>query len=283
MKKRKRGIVIIATGHWLYGRLSYNLTLSIKAAGVVEPVCVIATESALAHLSSSQRSLFDQIIYNDPTDFRKIRTRLNELSPFDDTLALDADMIWLDGKNLNELWPVLEKTTFTVGNFGSVDKETGIDSSDGFYGFWADYNDIVKAYPIKGKLYRTLATFFIFRKGKQTDKLFKLWSEILEKPKCKTDYWNGGVADEFGLNIAMNLLSIEPHLEHWQPTTWESKMSIPDLRKFYYCFNFGGNVKSKKQKELYDLLMRTVCYKMGVQHVFPLESKKEYIPERFNW
>ncbi|HMO36570.1 MAG TPA: hypothetical protein PKA06_11055 [Gemmatales bacterium] len=282
MKKRTRGILIICTGHWLYGRMTYNLALSIKAAGIQDPVCVIYTDSALSHLNDQQKRLFDHMIKVEPTDFRKIRTHLNELSPYDETLALDADMVWLDAK-LDRLWPVLDQTPLTSANFGSVDKETGKDTSNGFYRFWADYADIVKSYPIKGKLYKCLATVMLFRKCKEVDKVFKLWRECLEKPKCKTDFWNGGVADEFGLNIALNLCGIEPHKDYWEPAIWDSKIPISDLRKKYYCFNFGGNVRSRRDRELYDLLMQVVCFKMGVQHVFPLETKKEHIPERHNW
>ena len=58
-----KGIIMIATGHWLYGRSAYNLAMSIKAKDKNMPIALIANKETLAHLPN--KHLFDNIIYTD--------------------------------------------------------------------------------------------------------------------------------------------------------------------------------------------------------------------------
>lgn len=57
----KQGIILIATGHPYYGRMAYNLALTIKACEEF-PVALVHNDSAIKHLNDSQRGIFDMLI-----------------------------------------------------------------------------------------------------------------------------------------------------------------------------------------------------------------------------
>jgi hypothetical protein len=277
-----KGILIIAVGHPLYGNMAYNLALSIKAAGVKDPICIVHSGRALSHLIDKQKEMFDDFIpVPEGTDFRYHRTRLFDLSPFELTLALDADLIWMN-KSTDDLWPILDKVPFTAQNFGCRYP----DGTDCFwkdqyaYTWWGKYEDIKEHYDLVGPLYRCMNSFLLFRKVEETQLLFSHWTDIMESNKCATEEWNNGIADEFGLNIALSELDMKLHQDNWHPTSWDAKPSLKELSANYYALNYGGNIMNRRKKEQYDLLMQTKCYKMGVKHLFPLKSKREYLPHR---
>jgi len=94
-----RGIMLVATGHPYYGNMAYNLAISIKSVEDIS-IAVVFTGASLSHLSASQVAIFDHKI-EAPDDYRTgfgVKLHLDQLTPYDQTLCLDVDMLWLSRK-----------------------------------------------------------------------------------------------------------------------------------------------------------------------------------------
>ncbi len=279
-----KGIIIIATGHHLYGRMAYNLAVSIKAKDKALPIALVYNQSAMSHLSNDQWKIFDQLI---PTDkgWREIRFAIPEITPFDKTLFLDVDMLWIRD-NPAEVFDILDKTNFACVNEGFYEVETGIDKTNKNYGFGADLKEMISKHKIKnGKVWKMRGEFMLFNKSKKIIALFQRAGAIYNSPGITTALFAGAAPTEFAFDIAMNKMRIDCHKPNWQPAYWPSihKGIIPELHtinKAYYAFSAGGARVNYGQKRIYDLVMQAACYKLGLKHVFHLQPKNFYIPER---
>jgi hypothetical protein len=279
-----KGITIIATGHPYYGRMAYNLALSIKAVEEI-PIAVIFAGRALSHLSEKQLSVFDQKIeLADDVPLRSgSKLWINEYTPFKETLLLDADMLWMPQKTPSQLFQELsdvEFTAITEGYFLS-DQDQDVNLS---YFFWAEPREIQQVYKVD-KIYQWRTEVMYFKKNARTDKIFRLAQRVYKNPKLKTlRQYAGGVADELAINVAAAVNKAVPHKYKWTPAFWHRLNGniMPDIFTLYqyYLVSFGSNNASGAVKKFYDRIMKASAYKLGVSHVFPLHSKKEFLPER---
>lgn len=284
--RRIKGIIIFALGHPYYGRLAFNLAVTLKAAGDI-PITVVRTERSLAHLSARQLSVFDNIVDLPDGVPAGCGAKLwaNEIAPYDSTLLLDADMLWLPKKQPFELFEHLAGTSFTAITEGYYDYETGNHNIHPKYFFWADPLEIKQKYKVKAdKIYQWRSEVMYFEKG--AGKLFKTAQKVFLKHGLASHIpYATGVADELGINIAAAVHDIHPHVFNWQPSYWHLMGGghIPDFQTLYgkwYLMSFGGNTATGASKNMYDRLVKAACYKTGFQHVFALQSKIDYLKER---
>lgn len=278
-----RGILIIVNGHPYYGRQAYNLAVTIKANQEI-PIAVAFGGTALNHLSEKQMEIFDHII-ELPADAPKnsgVKLSAYDVTPFKETLVLDADMLWLPNKNPSELFEEVKDAEFTAITEGYHD---GDDKGNPFYFYWADVSEIRKVYKVDGKIFQWRSEVMYFKKTPRVAKMFKEAKKIFANPRLTSvKQYAGGVPDELAINIAAAIHGFEPHEEKWQPAFWWklNRSIVPDFPTLYgyYLASFGSNTATQTIKKLYDRIMKAASYKKGHQHVFPLMSKRDYLPER---
>lgn len=272
----KKGIILIATGHAGYGKLAYNLALSIKAAELID-IAVVHSGAALSHLTEDQKGVFDYII-DLPDTYEsgfKAKLHLDQLTPFTSTLYLDADMLWLS-KMPSDLFKDLDGSSFSIITEGCSD------AVNPKYYFWADVVEIKKAYSVD-KIWQTRSEVIYFEKG---TKVFKKLRELKPEKKLNSIRMFGEhIPDELYFNIGMGLLNIDPHVPNWMPAYWPRLHGdiIPNmnvLRSSYYLLSFGSNAVSPIMKKTYDNIMMVVANKLRIRYMFPLKSKKEWAPGR---
>jgi len=271
----KQGIILIATGHGNYGKMAYNLALTIKN---VEPETQIAViHDGLDHLTEIQKEIFDFRI-ELPEGFRQgfgAKLHLDQLTPFEKTLFLDADMLWL-GKKPSELFAELNGTGFTSITEGHSE------AINYKYYFWADPQEIKDAYKVD-KVWQIRSEVMYFEKG---TKVFDKARSLKPEKKLKTIRKFGEhIPDELYFNIATAILGIDPHLPSWMPAYWarlhgEVMPPLKDLHQSYYLLSFGSNAASPIMKKTYDTVMTVATYKLGLPYLFKLKSKKEWAPGR---
>jgi len=268
----KKGILLIATGHAEYGKMAYNLALTIKSIEQV-PVAVIYSGSSLSHLNQDQLKMFDFII-ELPNEFRTgfgTKLHIDQLSPFDKTLFLDADMLWL-GKKPSELFDELNGVQFTCITEGDSD------NINQKYYFWADLQEIKDAYKVD-KVYQTRSEVIYFEKG---TKVFRKARELKPENKLKTiRKFGDAIPDELYFNISLALLNVSTHTEKWMPSYWnrlhnEIMPNLSVLYKEYFLLSFGSNFASPIMKRTYDNIMQVASKKLGLPYLFKLKSKKEW-------
>jgi hypothetical protein len=282
-KKEDKGIIIFAVGDPQYGRLAYNLAITLKKAGEIS-ITVVRTVRSLSHLSEDKLKYFDHIIDLPDDAPRGCGAKLwaYDLSPYQKTLLLDADMLWLPEKMPGEIFLDLEGIKFT-----SITEGFSPGEENKMYFFWADVKEIREKYDIKcERLYQWRSEVMYFERCTETKKFFATAKKIFKKPGLNSEKkFAGGTADELAVGIAAGVHNIEPHQYKWKPSYWHlmNNNAFPDLTKLYrdyYLVSFGARFATENSKLLYDRIVKATCYKLGLQHVFPLIAKKEYLRER---
>lgn len=287
---KNRGAVIIATGHPYYGRMAYCLSMSIKAVDADFPICIIHSERSLNHLSEGQKRFFDQMILL-PEEKAKgfaCKLHLDELSPFDETLFLDADMAWLPKRSPSELMDELkdvEYTGITEGYYDIEHNDRGEVSKK--YYFWADVDEIVGRYKLNtGKIYQWRSEVIYFKKTLKVKSFFATAREINASHGLKSIIMFGNqIPDELGINISAAIHGIEPHQYKWIPALWprlhgNNTTNFEEIYNRYYLLSCGSNYATGDIKKLYDRIIKCAANKFHTQHVFPLIDKKSFIPDR---
>ncbi len=280
----EQGVIIIAVGDPQYGRLAYNLALTIKAAGPAH-ITVVRTSKSLAHLNEQRLNFFDNII-DLPTDAPLgcgAKIWAYDISPYKKTLLLDADMLWLPEKMPGDLFFELDGTPFTAIT-------EGYDPGDvnNAYFFWANPAEIRERYTITAdKLYQWRSEVMYFERCAQTRAFFTTAKKVYRKPMLTSEkLFANGTADELAIGVAAGVHNMHPHKYKWSPSYWHllNGSNFPGLGTLYanyWLVSFGARWATENSKNIYNRLVKAACYKIGgVQHVFPLISKKEYLKER---
>lgn len=275
-----KGILMCATGHPYYGRMAYNNALSIKAVDKTFPVAVIHSERSLSHLSEMQRRVFDHfILLPGGTGFGS-KLHIDLLTPFAETLFLDADMAWMPKRGPDELFTELKDVEFTGITEGHTE-----DVSKKYY-FWAGVVEIREKYKITGRIYQWRSEVLYFKQTKRVKEMFELARKVHGNPDLKTLIKFGNqVPDELGINIACAHYDIHPHAYKWCPALWprlhgNNGTNPMDMYNKYYLLSCGSNYATGDMKTLYNNILKAAAFKMKTQHLFPLMDKKSFIPDR---
>jgi len=271
----KQGIILLATGHANYTKMAYNLAMTIKTSGENTPVAIVHT--GLDHLTLSQQALFDYTIQL-PEGYKAgfgAKLHLDQLSPFDKTLFLDADMLWLAGRKPSELFAELDSIPFTAITEGHSE------AINYKYYFWAEPQEIKDEYKVD-KVWQFRSEVMYFERGA---KIFELARSLEPEKRLKTIRRFGAmIPDELYFNISAAVLKIDPHKPNWMPAYWarlhgEIMPELKDLNQ-YYLLSFGSNLASPVMKKRYDNVMQVAAHKLGLPYLFKLKSKKEWAPGR---
>lgn len=274
-----KGILIFALGHPQYGRYAYNLAVTIKAVQPDAHITVISDQSGISHLSPEQADVFNILILQTITANCNAKLWAYKLSPYQCTLVLDADMLWLPAKTADQLFAELEGTPFTAICEGNTEQPSGQ------YFFWADVEEIREKYKVS-TIHQWRTEVMYFEKGETAEAVFKDAIKINATHGLKSvKEFAGGVADELSINIATALHNVEPKDASFKPSYWPQMHgntipSAPGFYNNYYLLSVGGNMQTENVKAFYNRIMQAQAPKIGHTHAFPLMSKHSFLPER---
>lgn len=289
----KRGILIIALGSPYYGNLACNLAASIKATSPELPVTLIWSDDALNQLSDTKKTVFDELIEcpremyhreNGKRVFVKAKTHIYDLSPYDETIFIDADVIMCPRKTLTQMFDELKSVDFTMENRGRVDL-SNIKPSDVY--LWAKIPDIIDNYGFKsGFIYSLHSEFIYFKKNERVAKYFDDVKSVFANPKCEMNHvFDGDIPDEFAFAIAMIQNNIYPHKTPFVPLYWyltDSKRgsSLEFVLSNFTGYSVGGNATPENVRRKYNRLARSYFGKLNLQHPFPIIQKRQALTTR---
>lgn len=285
---KKRGVIILAAGHPFYGCYAIQLCRSIKAMDPSVEVAVAYCDQALSHLPTTKP--FDHVIEipveyymtNGLKDYLKAKTYLYELSPFDTTIFLDADTIWLPRKKVSDLFDRLEGFGFIMAHRGA---ELVEDAKPGLI-HWADPQAIKEAYNIPDGeyLYNLSSEFIYFTKNKQVKKLFTEAQKIFVDPKVEYKRFGHSMPDELAFAIAMMKTKVYPPREMFLPVYWEQfekkNLAANMMYESYYAYSLGGNMLTREMKSFYGNLAGHYNKQFGVSGYFDARDKRSFLDER---
>lgn len=278
----EKGFLIIISGHPYYGHYAHNLAITLKAAGECK-IALVYSRTAISHLDEKQRSVFDYLISEELPANCSAKLHAYRLSPFEKTVVLDADMIWLPVHQPEELFAELNGIEFTAITEGSTENPSG------HYFFWAEVSEIRDKYQIDRNIYQWRTEVMYFERSEKIKAMFEDAIEIYSDPELKKiknfkDFAEG-VPDELAVNIAAAKHGIEPHKLNWQPSYWPKlhQERIPEpgtLYREYYLLSAGGNMSTDNTKKLYNNIVKAQAPKIGLSFAFGLQSKHSFLPER---
>lgn len=219
------GVMIYATGHLYYARLAYALAYTIKANNMDVPVCIVCDKetkgfferrrNVINHLTSIDETL----LYSPSGKRMDIRAKMwaNQISPYQRTLLLDADLIALPKLNIKNIFDSLKGEDFYImhqdkAKYPSLES---VYSGNKVWYWWCTPEDIKESYNFKkGFFYTFNGEFVYFEKTKNAEKFFDVARDVYNNcliPDEKIKEFSGQKCnDEMAYNIACTLTGMYP-------------------------------------------------------------------------
>lgn len=282
------GVLIIALGYDLYGKCAYNLALSLKAYDDSIRVCILYEPSAISKLSQKELEFFDDHILIDPKDYtvngkpqyQRAKLCAYKYSPYDFTMYLDADNIWLPEKKPSWLMGEFINNLFTIGMHGQYDVETGRNAKEG-YMFWGEPRQIANYHGIKKTLPQSVSGFFCFKKDERIKQLFDLALVIYDDPNAPSVIWAQGKPDEYCFNVAMGLLGMsQKQLSVLHFDKIDGVLEPENIYRGFWGIAMGTHKVSPNLITLYNKLVNKYSIMAGMDSRHYHVDKRDVIPER---
>jgi hypothetical protein len=277
------GILLIAIGNKNYGCMAANLAMSIRANNCNLPITLVTQVDTISRLDENYKALFTEIkeipkhcytLADNETCYIKAKAHMDELTPYDYTLFIDADVLMLNNFVINEEIEKLKGLDFTIKNKGK-NKEVSI---------WADMKEVIKEYHLEDKdIYEIHSEFIWWKKGQPA---MAKWAENFENLKVTPTTFAGCVADELPLFISMAETNTKPHIEGYNPIYWYNQDSkhqkrIKEMREDGYAgLSIGGNAISELQANNYDLLVTLYNKIFNMKFAFKCQQKRKWDENR---
>jgi hypothetical protein len=283
-----RGVLLLALGNPLYSKLAYNLSVSLRHVSPDINITLIKAGDSLSHLTDIDKYFFnkkaecpvDYFTNNGAIDYLKAKLYLNKLTPYDETIFFDADMIFSPYKKVEQIFDELKDIDFTMANRGVT--------NEGGHSDWITISEIEQFYGFN-KWYDLSSEFIYWKKSEQTDKIFNDAQEYYKDDLLNVKPFNGGKPDEpfFCLSLLKN--DLPPHKLPYAPSYWEpannnKRINSNDLWNNYYLLSIGGRVVGDRVKTIYDNIVQYYGYHRNVD-VYKhsnggLHNKSKVIKER---
>jgi hypothetical protein len=276
-----KGIITIALGSTIYGKLAINLLVSIKHNSKM-PVCVIYNESAFAGLEP-YLDMFDHKIEvecekKDAVKNAMIaKVRLNSLTPFYRTIYLDADTIICPKFKVDTWFDELEGVPFTAYN--NAIYKLG-EKPYPYYKTWAKPKSILRHFNLLtplSKIPQINSSFVYFERGTISHEIFLSARKVAESG-IKHEKFRGAFPDELAFNIGCALSGVMPHRAQYKPI--HLYILSEHLGKEYILEQYGamsivGNQVPPKIVQIYNDFADHYFKMAGLIQRFPFRGKTE--------
>lgn len=283
-----KGVAIYAFKKAAYGKLAWNLAVSIRANNPDLPVSVITDGKALGHLADWQMAYFDKVVQMSMDDLyekEKFMPGKGKLSgykylPYDHTMIIDADSICIG--NIGDLF---EKSTGpihsqAVGVFSAKDTTWTCQ--------WMSLENVKEVYSLGDKftIYEINSSFMCVRKCEESEQFYNQalsnYKTGIEAPKFRK--WGGGFPDELAFNVAFAQCKINPSFADQEVLSNDSQWPIFFSTRFtndwsyvHNNFKFIGyfgdrHFTDRSLQDQYDRLMIGYGRKFGFMHQYKMHQ-----------
>jgi hypothetical protein len=271
LKNKDRGIVILALNHSYYARMAYNLAASIRQpSNGFTNICLIH-DGTLDSLYPAQQYLFNKREKMDGKEADNpfyCKLNLFDMSPFEETIYLDADMVWLPNKPPSQLFDELSKYDFAIANRGYL---TDSDPYD-----WADQKTFKQEYKIRHLLSCSSEVIY-FKKNEKVKELFESAKDFYNTNTIVNKTIGGHQPDEPAFSCAINKSKLKM-LVPFTPSYW-NKNNVnykrpQDINKEFYLMSMGGKENPTYIRQHYDNLLKFYSGNISTSF-YPHENKKD--------
>lgn len=260
-----RGVVIIGIGE-AYLRMATALAYSIKNKSKGIQICLITDreKSEITDVFNGKNCLEAEYFQRLPgiSMLEKcfyLKLCLNAISPFDETIYLDADSIVLPGKSINHWFDLLQNVDFTAYCNVFWDVETETYSRPDKYTMWIDPKKLAVYYDLRppyGVIPVINSSFLYFRNhNEKVDRMFKMARQVFEDSDLPCDKYQGAKPDEVCFNAACALTGLLPHQSTFRPVFMSFASENQDeayIMDHYSILSAAGRRIPKDIESIYD-------------------------------
>lgn len=279
---KSRGILILALGKPRYGNLAAMLAVTIKARNPNAQIAVVHSGDALSELNKDTLDLFDGIIpapaeLVQPGQYMLTKLYLDILTPFDQTLYLDADTSWHYTKSLASLfdfWQEITKQSGIQPQVYNYVKAPRYYRNRGRYTYWCNTTGTgVKLHKyLSNNWYCVSSTFLYFdNTHPKCIASFENARRLLAaKEQLVIERISGKYPDEYFLGLGMCMAGVELSKTDWAPIYFSFiHANLPEefvQTNFYGITPTGGD--AKKAITLYNKEVKQACAKLGITPIY---------------
>lgn len=281
------GIVLVAVGSIDYGKMAFNMALSIKDKIKDLPIALICDENALAHIRQKDMWVFDVIIEPEFEQAHesfilnpfKLKTSLYDLSPFQRTLYLDVDGLLVG--SLDALLSALEKAPFQIQEVGRYTKATAKDcgtvwtkvkQEQNFPAVWDLYGLSDEAiYPEYN------SSLIWFEKSDENKKYFDEVKRLYGDRKFTYTKIGTFYPDEMAFGLASAITGRLGTHEKFKPIffAWENKIfDLNHMEQNFAVLGLAGGMQVGKMVQYYNSAAKALSARHGADY-FPFNQKSK--------
>lgn len=305
----EKGVVILALGHPNYGRMALNLAVSLKCVNGMEGVdiCLLHSDGMDTIFNHEERQFFDRFVkvpehyytYKGNKEYQMAKTFVYDLSPYQRTVYLDADSIWLPNNKIEALFhkcwnnPVLFQCIHEwdiQGEWGCL-WTAGKEKNEGL-------KQIREIYNITDNrtIYEIQSSFMYFEKSRVAKAFFSTAKECYIKRPFWFFTWNNGIPDElvFNISTAINRIKLPEfpytplffvdYAERFKgdPKRAAEFKNRGTIYNKYFAMSMAGNMVPQRVIELYDELVKGYYSQFPARIRFPWlwKQKRQYLETR---
>lgn len=281
-----KGIVILALGSPYYGSWALNLAMGLRKTQPDCNITLIYSGDARNYIAQYS-SVFDQqieipkecITRNGFESFIRAKVCLYDLTPYDETIYIDADVMWFPYKSVHQLFDELKDVDITIGNRGECNLNTDPRL------IWSNLDSMRAELGTDTVIYNLSSEFIYFKKNEKIKLFFEEAKSRFDSPGVEYVRFAGSVPDELAFQIAMIKTGIKPHKVPYLPFYWEAyekkNAQLSELYKQdWYGYSIGGNTLSTQQVLAYNTLAQAYAPDFGLKWPMLCKSKSELFIDR---
>lgn len=303
-----RGIVIVALGHDNYRKMAFNLAMSIRVSNPDAQIALISNAGVKDKFNIFEKQYFSHFIEVDEKDYtingkREIplaKTMIYELSPFNETVYIDSDSIWIKNKKVSDLFNAYKDVNFGFTLYHpNAHYPVDSDNSNFWFKEGETARDLRKYFKLKkdAYYYHLQSSFLYFKKSKEAEQIFARAKDLFITRDFQFRDWADSMPDE--LAFSLSLLNLNFKIENPYKDIFFYPMSeIVDngikrgvkpteralIEKNYFFISMAGHIMSKGLKDLYnDHVKWNYAQHQNVKNPFLWIDKRDYLKERVKY
>jgi hypothetical protein len=253
-------------------------------------IALLHDAAAVAHLTEQERSYFNHFItvppemYNVPgystPQYQRVKLCIDLLTPFEETMYMDADNIWFD-RPVAWLYGEVCHDEFHISVNGYYDAATGKRTNPSYTYWWNNLGDVCNYWGITGRLVQTVSGWLFFRNGAHATKIFELARKAYDDMNAPCMSWGGGKPDEYCFNVALGLVNHDQPERHvFYFTKLHGHMEAERIYRTYWGLANGGAIVDSNVVILYNRLANKYCTRKGITTRRYHVDKANVIPNR---
>lgn len=284
------GVVTIALGAQKYTEYAFNLAASVKMSNPKIPVGLITSEQNLLHpLWPVMKKVFDivKIIDSNITHYKgifmpgRVKIQLNELTPFENTLFIDADSIIFPTAKLTHELEKLKEHTMAYYCWHQYSRDRI--ERHGQTAYWGSLVEYIDSHGMRGDKFQEVSSYFFWwKKSDRNNTFFKTALEIHDgilegKYLAGTGWRNNWVPDEYPFTIATGVTGVMNSVAFpYQPITntySDTKRDMNVVQKNSVGITYPGTAANTFWLNWYNYYAKQIAQRYAIYKPFNFDGK----------